>query len=286
MRQLIVVVSVVCCVTLLASVAPASAAGGRGSVRVQVTGLPAGQNADIALKRSGERRRQLRRGQSKVGGLRPGRWTLVVRAVKLREGARGVRARATVLPVRARVAVTVRAKKTVTVKAAYGSVVNPGVRGVPSRIVRVLGPAERPTGLVLRTQDAPPVGGYLTSGPSEQLPVGLVARVTRSRRAPGGRELTLRDVAVTEVAPVITYDGPVALSPPGTTLRRQQFGGQVDYNVVPLCGVTSSFVLSPSFNLGSPSLEVDIRPPLWNGGPKADLRHQEPSDGRRALEHR
>jgi hypothetical protein len=190
-----------------------------------------------------------------------------VDAVKLVRSSRGAHRGATVIPTSRRLKVMVKRRGTTKLRVTYGTVINPGVTSLGDAPVTVVGDPTRPAAIVL-PRTGPPAGSYVTSGPTAELPGGLVAEVTATRSVAGGQQLTLRHVAITEVIPDLVYDGPIHIPP---RARSGALGLNADLDIAKSCGLTSGFTLKPNFDWGDPHLETDIRTSPWGGGPKADL---------------
>lgn len=272
-----VLVACLLCVVLLDhhdAVAASSRDARTGSARVTLIGLPVGQPARVVLKRKGERSRRLTRSRT-FRKLRSGAWTLVLSSVRLTRTAGSAKAGAKVLPVRPTLTFRVLSGRRSTVKAEYGTIINPNARAVPKQIDRVVGDPTRPSALIVPANQAPRAGSLLSSGPTAALPEGLVARVTAVRPQGRSRRIKLMPVRVTDVAPVIRYDGPLQRLGGRFTARAAAtgppFGLSIDYELAGPCGLTGGADLTPSFDLGQPRLSADVRATAWGGGPKADF---------------
>lgn len=246
----------------------AEAAPKNGSVRVAVSGMAKGQPVSVVLTRPGARARVVRRQNQRVSGLRPGVWRVRVLTVKTTRRVGSVPRGATVMPLRAALRVRVRSQRTTRVSVAYGTVRNPAVRVAP-RTVSVLGDPGLPAAVSVAAKSAPGVGAILVSGPTDQLPDGLVARVVAARPGEGGtRQLTLRHVAVTDAYPVIRYAGPLQ----DPRIRTAAFGAYTDLKLDgSSCGVTGGFLVGGRFNFGSPRIEADIDAGRFGFGARASL---------------
>jgi hypothetical protein len=189
----------------------------RGVLTLRLAGLPRGEQARITLlgppQASGSKRklrRHLTIGAIRRLELRPGRYRVKLARVTLRRGRGRIDRGAVASPVRKKLRVTVRADRNSALDVRYGTIINPGVRGVSGRIARVLGDPLSPSGLVLASGAAAARGQVLSAEPSAQLPHGLLARVTSVRRAHGGQVVGLQPEDIYDVAPNMTLDVPLS----------------------------------------------------------------------------
>lgn len=211
-----------------ASAAPApvaSPAAKRVALEVRISGLPRGQAPAATLRGPGIRGALRLRRTSVLLRVRPGRYALTLKRVKTR--GKGIPAGSVALPTATRTFVRVPARGGGTgsrgagrggagrggtgdggrggatmLAASYGAIVRANVRPAPRAIRAVDGAADDPAALVLPPGAAAPrAGSYLTSGPTEKLPSGLIARVANIRRTKRGVVVALRSVPVTEVVP-------------------------------------------------------------------------------------
>lgn len=195
-----------------AATTPASAQRAT-TLAVHVSGLPHSAHAAVVVAGPGRFRRRITRvGLTRLRVARPGRYAVLVRAVRLPRGARGVRPGATAYPVARRVRVRVRRGQRRSVAAAYGTIVNPGLVRL-SRIVGVAGDPEHPRALTLRRAPAGlHAGAIVSAAPSRLLPHGALARAVSVAHRHGGRVVVaLRAVPVAAVAPVLRFDIPVSV---------------------------------------------------------------------------
>lgn len=259
------------CVALALAAAGAKEASGApsGAVRVSVSSLPAGQPARVVLSRSGQRPRVVSAQRKTVRGLAPGRWRVAVLPVAARRQTGAVRTGARISPLRSRLSVRVRRGRVVPLRVAYGTIINPRVSRAP-RVLGVSGAPGRPSAVRVPRSSSARVGDYVVSGPTDALPYGLIARVSSASNAAGARQLSLQHVPVSDVAPVISYSGP--LVGVREVPRIQAFGGDADLSLFgSSCGLTGGSRLSGGFDLGSPRVEADFNASLFGGGPRADL---------------
>ncbi len=182
-----------------------------GTLRVHATGLPAAQRPQVTVTGAGTTR-TLQHQSLTIRNAKPGRYTVMVKRVRFGRAFRSARKGAVAYPVRNRLTVTVIKGKVTTVRAAYGAVVNPGVRGAPSRLLSVLGDPADPSGLIYsKTTRLPSVGTVMTAAPSVKLPRGLVVRVVASRRRGSTRALSVKSVPLAAAVPSFAFDGNLSL---------------------------------------------------------------------------
>lgn len=206
-------------VALAAAFAPASSAtsnaastsAGPGTLAVQVTGLPPAARPVGNVRGPGVSR-QLRSQRLTLKRAAAGRYVISLRPTTLRRGWRAARKGARVLPLKARVVVRVSAGRKAVAAVTYGTIVNPGVRRAPSRLVKVEGDPSNPTRLVYRDgAGLPKPGAIITAAPSAQLPNGLVVKVVDSDRRGAQRVLTVRPVPITSAVPAFDFRGDLKL---------------------------------------------------------------------------
>lgn len=188
------------------------AARGSATLTVRISGLPKGI-APVATLRGPGTKRNVRKATSTVRGLRPGTYVLRLKAATAKRGRRGLPkgSRAYPATTTARVKVAKGAKATVT--GSYRSVIAPNVKAIPSKVLDVAGDPTNPSAIsVPRTKGASyRVGGYLTSGPTKQLPAGVISKITSVAARKRSYGLQLTAVPVTEVVP--RFSGGLAVRP-------------------------------------------------------------------------
>src|ERR1700733_12834532 len=190
-----------------------SGAASSGSLSITTTGLSPRTRPLILVAGRGTRR-AIRAQHVTLRGLPPGRYLLLVKATVIPREAHTVRAGATAYPVKRRLLAVVGAGKITKVTAAYGAVLNPGVRPAPQHIIDVRGSAENPTAIIVGGgSPVPPVDSIITSGPSSKLPSGLLAKVTATKHQGAKVVITLAAAAVSEAAPQLSYTGSLQLKP-------------------------------------------------------------------------
>ena len=158
--------------------------------------------------------------------------------------------------------------------ARYGTVVNPGVGGLPSRLKHVIGDPDSPSGLVFgEGRQLPGRGATIVAAPSRKLPSGLVVRVTAVRRQGADRVLLTAPVPILEAVPAFDVRGEVPMRPRhepktsssarSTALRRCDGPNLFDYG-----GRLDEFTLRRASASSWPpqmSFTVAVRPRLWFG---------------------
>jgi len=206
---------------LIAGTATASArpsANRNGALAIRVAGLPRKDRASAVLigptgapPGSRIRRTITRVGTVKIHKLTPGLYRLRVRKVKIRHRTGTIRRGAVAVPVKSNLRVRVKNHRTRAVTVRYGTIVNPGVRGVAGHIVKVFGNPQSPSAVKLDRRVQVHSGSILSAAPSGQLPQGLLAHVIAVRRTRGGSLVRLRPAGIYEVAPNMDFSVPVAL---------------------------------------------------------------------------
>lgn len=203
-------------VALVVVVTASSAAGASTSVAggrlvVTVSGLPSAQRP-VVLVRGSRTHRRLRSHRLVLRGLKPGRYVVSVRSLRVAHASASVKAGARALPKSRRIVAQVKPGRTTRVDAAYGTVINPGVHKLPSGLLRVVGDSANPSGLVYAKQShVPAVGALVVAGTSSRLPDGLVARVTKSRIQGSERVLSIVNLPLSAAVPEFSYSGAINL---------------------------------------------------------------------------
>lgn len=192
--------------------APAFALG-KGRLVVSSSGLPHGLGASIVLDGAGAHR-GVRFSGTRTVNLAPGRYSVLVKAVTARKSARGVERGAIAYPERKRIRVTVKSGAASKLEIPYRAVVNPGVKPLPARILRIVGDPEDPSAIVLPTDTKTPPGGTIyTTAPSSRLPRGLISKVTSTKKIGKGIRASLKAVPPTDAVPSLDFSGDLALEP-------------------------------------------------------------------------
>ncbi len=139
---------------------------------------------------------------------------LDVKTVVIHRASHTVHSGASAYPVKRRLVVNVGDGKKTNVVAAYGAVLNPGVRSMPGRILGSVGDPNNPTAIVLPSNTPiSPVGTILTSGPSAELPAGLLAHVTDTTHQGSTIVVSLGAAEVSEAVPELSFTGSLQLKP-------------------------------------------------------------------------
>jgi hypothetical protein len=179
-----------------------AAAAAPGELDVRVTGLPAGERP-VAVVRGNGLRRVVRRSRATLR-VPAGVYSIKLKRAKLQRAHKGIPKGSLAIPARESVSARVASGDETVLAAGYGAIVSAGASTVPSRGVRVTsGEPGDPRELALpRGRRRYKVGGFLTSGPTEALPGGLVARITGVRRRGRRVRVGLQTVPVAQVVPV------------------------------------------------------------------------------------
>lgn len=240
--------SILCAViaVALAAVAPAMAGARTGTLEVTVAGLPKTTPGKVTVTGKGVRRTF---GRTKRLKLKPGRYTVKLRTVKLRKRAAGVPRRSAVLPKKKRLKVRVKAAKTRRVTAAYGTVRNAHIRRGRLTILAAGPDASAPTSLTVPKAKHPKVGQILASGPTAKVPAGLLHKVTKVKLSGARAILTVKPIHLSEAFPQLSVNKKVVLDDLPSYGKRQ--------------GPTFEYDLSSYFNCGGPVFPdspISVRP--------------------------
>ncbi len=175
---------------------------------LRLVGLPAGERGRATLVGMGIHR-LLVLGPRRHLRLRPGRYVIRVQPVRMRRAHGGIQRGAVADPERRRFRVKVGPRRRAPLEIRYGTIVNPGVRGVSGRIVAVEGGAASPSAVTLKAGTPVAPGQVLSAEPGPGLPQGLLAHVQSVNPGPGGEVVQLRPAGIYEVAPNLTFDIPL-----------------------------------------------------------------------------
>jgi hypothetical protein len=193
--------------------------GGVGNLVVRVEGLPRGERAAVSVVgpsqgREGRFTRSISgSGITRLRNVKAGTYRLRIAPVAIKRRHGVIRRGATAYPMRGRLKMKVKRGGARLVKVRYGTIRNPGVRGLATgRLLTVLGPRFEPKGLILRGDPGYRPGTMLTAGPSDKLPRGLVARVT-SVKSGAKTKVLLRPATIYEIAPSLTFRTKLDLEP-------------------------------------------------------------------------
>ncbi len=207
-------------VTLLAPTsahsATAKADHGRtltGTLAISIKGLPRGERGLLNIvgpRQSRQSKARFHREISRLGtirlrGLRVGRYKVTVSRVTLRHRHGAVRRNATAFPVRRRLRVKVEQRGSRRVTVRYGTIRNPGVQVLRTRVLKVVGSARRPRGLILRGNAPYRRGTILSAPPGPRFPRGLLSRIKAVRHERLRTRLVVRPAGIYEVAPNMRF---------------------------------------------------------------------------------
>jgi hypothetical protein len=158
------------------------------------------------------------------------------------------------------------------VTVAYGTIVNPGLRELSGTILSVIGPADAPTAIVVPSKRVAKMGIVVSRRPSTQLPNGLFHRVTAVNGTGTRATLSLSAVLITDMVPVLSYDGPLA----GQFKLRAAPNAADTFSVgleIGACsfdaGRLEKFSHLPRISNFRPNLDINLAP--WRGEVRANL---------------
>ena len=217
-----------------------------GSIEIKITGLPSGSRPNAVLH-GPHLRKRVTKSTVRIPRVHPGKYTLKLSRTTVKQSVQTIQRGATAFPSQgaARARTRVRAGKAAHLKAAYGTIVNPGVRQISSAdVVLVEGDPTNPTAIVLSGDSAPTVGSTLSIPPSTKLPNGLLARVTTVTTVSNGKRVSLELMSPFSVVPVADYAVPLTFTGDGAGLRRRAAG----------CGTTLGGI-SPIRKITNPRFE-------------------------------
>lgn len=194
----------------------AAASSGRGSLSVTTGGLPRGQRPMITVSATGFHHAITTTGAS-LEHLRAGWYVLVAKPVVISHTQGRITAGATAYPGKGTITVYVGSRARARAHIRYEAIVNPTVRLLGSPLLGVIGGPRRPAGVVLaKGLRLPRRGEILTSGPTTQLPLGLISRVTGVSRQKAWNIVSLTPVAVSDATPEFSFVGNLQLTPAAT----------------------------------------------------------------------
>lgn len=185
-----------------------------GKLSITISGLPRGERGAVVVvgpKQSPRARTRFHREIAKLGrvrlrGLKPGKYKLLVKTVRINRRHGTIKRGATAFPARRKMKVKVRRRSAARVSVRYRTIRNPGLKVVsPRKILRVLGKRRNPRGVVVRGGRNYRRGMLLSSKPSGRLPRGLLARVKRVKHGQLRSTLYLRPASIYEVAPNMSF---------------------------------------------------------------------------------
>lgn len=208
------VLGVVACTLILSLVLAAGASASKvGTLALSAKGLPRGQHALVQVNGHGHHQTVCFGAPRKLR-LPAGHYAVVVRPVKAAASSHGVDAGAVAYPSRKSVAATIKAGSRTSLTVVYAGMVNPASRPLPSGTISFLGDPEDPGAVVLPGSGTQPaVGNIFVSGPTRQLPRGLISEVTAVKHRGPRVVASLVAVPVTDAVPSINYEGSIDLRP-------------------------------------------------------------------------
>lgn len=214
-RAMVATLGVLCLGCMLAPASALSDPGAQsasrsagGALKVKVVGLPRDERGRVVVSGPKGYRKLVAR-TTKLRGLQAGRYRIAVANTVIRRSRKGLKRGAVASPLRKRFSVRVRKARTATVKAGYGTIINPGVVKAPKTVSKVLGSPDQPTGLILRGKRRFSRDAILSSAPGGPFPKGLLAHVTSARFKGGRTTVTLRSASIYEVAPNMSFNVPL-----------------------------------------------------------------------------
>lgn len=220
LRALALVLSLACFAMTFGGAVPATesrafaSVSRTGSLVVKIDGLPRGERPAAVLRGPGKLRRSVPARGLTIKRAPAGKYTLTLAQVRIARTSGPIKAGATAKPSRRTVSVRVVARKHITLRGKYGSIINPGVKSLPAgAVVSVAGPEGNPTSIVLRGRVAFAKDAILSLRPSDKLPRGLLSHVEGVVSAGSNTRVTLRAASVYEVAPSFEFDIPVNVAP-------------------------------------------------------------------------
>ena len=250
----------------LASVSDAAPRSGV-ALRVVVTGLPPGQPGLVAMRGPHGFHRTLRGAAIAVGNLAPGRYRLLPKKVKISSRKGNVLKGATARPSSSALKVRVIRGKTQVAHVSYGSIVNPGVVPLPESAIQVIGARNNPKAIAVAHGGSLRVGQIVTSGPTPELPSGLVSRISAVKFGSRLDRFYLDPVPVTDAVPVIDTGGATPIADQAQTSAL--LGLKVEQDIARRCGLSAQAKLNPIIQLSGTTVDADINANPW--APKADL---------------
>ena len=186
-----------------------------GNLAIRVAGLPRTDRASVMVvgpKGAARTKRRVSRvGTVRLHNLPAGAYRIRVNKVKLRHRTGKIKRGAVATPVKRRLKVRVKPRRTSSITVRYGTIVNPGLRTISGHISKVIGDPQSPAAVKLDSRLPVRSGQILSARPSGQLPQGLLAHVTSIRRTRRGSVARLRPAGIYEVAPNMDFRTPVKL---------------------------------------------------------------------------
>jgi hypothetical protein len=182
----------------------------KGKLQFRLAGLPRGERGRVLLIGPRHTRRHLSLGAMRTLALPVGKYGLKVATVTLRRDDGTVKRGAVAEPVRRTLGVRVRSAHTTKLRVTYGTILNPGTRGVTGHVVGVIGDPQSPTEVILAGVGGLEPGQVLSAEPGPRLPHGLLATVEKVSNVAGHLAVRLGPASIYEVAPNISFEIPLS----------------------------------------------------------------------------
>ncbi|MDQ3933199.1 MAG: hypothetical protein M3340_01055 [Actinomycetota bacterium] len=179
-----------------------------GRLVVQITGLPAGQQAAGVLRGPGTRL-GVRAQKLVLPKARPGKYTLSLAPVRIANGVAEVKDGAKAVPSERSVAIDVAAGGQAVLRGFYGTIINPGVEALAGGVTAVSGDPENPDTVTFKGHRDVDEGSILSEPPSDELPRGLLAHVESVSYGADTTTVDVKAASVYEVAPHLDFEIPV-----------------------------------------------------------------------------
>lgn len=189
----------------------AAQAASVGRLRVVVSGLPAGQHADVVVVGPDGFRRPA--SGPVTLGVRPGRYRLLVREVRISQGTARIPAGSLAIPASGAVRGLVRVGRTVTLSAVYGTIRSARFHELTGGIAGRTGSSLSPSSIKLSGSSSIAVGEIISRAPSPEFPAGLFARVTAVTHRAGRTVIKLVPASLQQAFPELSITGSIGLQP-------------------------------------------------------------------------
>lgn len=185
-----------------------------------VQGVPMGTSPTVVVRGPRRYKREVLRGGTTLTRLRPGRYRISVRPVRIRRARRSGTRFDVLLPARRIISAKVGAGRITKVTVAFPVIKDSAVRPFGARVLSRFGRAESPMALRVRTRSAPRSGAILVSGPRPGLEFGLLHRVAAVTGVGNTRLLRLEPVPLGVAFPRLVVKRDLALRPASETRAR------------------------------------------------------------------
>lgn len=137
-------------------------------------------------------------------------YVLTIPAVRIDSSEHGVQSGAVAYPARRHLRTIVRPGKRTTVVAQYAGIVNPATKPLPGNVLGFVGSSKDPGAVILSARrKAPDVGTIFISGPTSNLPRGLISEVTAVKRHGSEFITELMAVPITDAVPSLAFEGDI-----------------------------------------------------------------------------